>query len=128
LLFEGAAPRRWIAYARSAAVEVTSIAAVVRREQPSTGDHGAMRAQSRGSPRQAPHPYACGSMKLMVFNAFFPWVSPARGPLGIRVILKKGFDQPLKLALARTYSRSSEIGSDFDLFGAAVRRAAAADI
>ena len=53
---------------------------------------------------------------------------PCREPLGIRVILKKGFDQPLKLALARTYPRSSEIGSDFDLFGAAVRRAAAADI
>jgi hypothetical protein len=50
------------------------------------------------------------------------------GPLGIRVILKKGFDQLLKLALARTYSRSGEIGSDFDLFGAAVRRASAAGI
>jgi hypothetical protein len=44
------------------------------------------------------------------------------------VILKKGFDQPLKLALPRTYPRSREISSDFDLFGAAVRRAAAADI
>jgi hypothetical protein len=50
------------------------------------------------------------------------------GPLGIRVILKNGFNQPLKLALARTYTRPSEIGGYFDFFCAAICRSTATDL
>ncbi len=44
------------------------------------------------------------------------------GPLGIRVILKNGFNQPLKLALG------SEIGGYFDFFCAAICRSTATDL
>ena len=92
----------------------------------------------RSAPIEGRRPSGDGTLSLispiairMTWTAL-PITSAGRrsplGPLGIRVILKNGFNQPLKLALARTYTRPSEIGGYFDFFCAAICRSTATDL